>query len=153
MRIDAVSPDDGEVRDLLTLHQRRMFEASPPGTSFALDINGLRRPEISLFAARDANRLLGVCALRQLSEVEGELKSMRRSDDARGYGVGQALLDHVILVCRQRRYHRLLLETGTGPNFEAANKLYALNGFTRCEAFGGYTASAFNTFYERAITA
>ncbi len=151
MAVGIASIAEPDVRALLSLHQRRMFDASPPGTSFALDLEGLSDAGIPIFALRGDDGLLGVCALKALSAHEGEIKAMRTADHALRRGVGQALLDHVARTAAGRGYRRLLLETGTGPVFEAANRLYMRNGFARCGAFGGYTPSAFNIFYERSL--
>lgn len=100
---------------------------------------------------RDDDVLLGVGALKEVSPDEGEIKSMRTADDALRGGVAQALLNHIFRTAAGRGYRRLLLETGTGQNFEAANRLYIRNGFIPCGPFGGYTPSAFNIFYERLL--
>ena len=73
---------------------------------------------------------------------------MRVADDALGSGVGLALLHHLMAVARGRGYETLLLETGTGAPFAAANALYLRNGFTRRGPFADYVASEFNIFYE-----
>jgi GrpB-like predicted nucleotidyltransferase (UPF0157 family) len=56
------------------------------------------------------------------------------------------ILDHIIAEARQRCYSRLSLETGSGPAFEPALKLYRKYGFVDGEPFGGYEKSAFNQF-------
>ena len=150
MEIGLASLDDADLRDLLTMHQRRMVESSPPGTSFALDLTGLARPDVSLFAARRDGRLLGTAALKQIEPRSGEIKSMRVIDRELGTGVGFALLSHLIVVARDRDYRTLMLETGTGQGFAAANALYSRNGFVRRGPFADYAASDFNIFYERA---
>ena len=151
MEIGLASLDDADLRDLLTVHQRRMVESSPPGTSFALDLAGLARPDVSLFAARRDGRLLGTAALKQIEPQSGEIKSMRVVDRELGTGVGFALLSYLIAAARERGYHTLLLETGTGAGFAAANALYVRNGFVRRGPFADYMASDFNIFYERAL--
>ncbi len=151
MEIGIASLADADVRELVTVHQRRMYEASPPGTSFALDLSGLDRTDVTVFEAREGGLLIGIGALRELSGRAGEIKSMRTEDHALRRGVGQALLDRIEATARERGYSRLLLETGTGETFEPANRLYLRNGFTRCGAFGGYTETAFNIFYEKAF--
>ena len=151
MEIGLASLDDADLRDLLTMHQRRMVECSPPGTSFALDLTGLASPNVSLFAARRNGRLLGTAALKQIEPRSGEIKSMRVVDRELGTGVGFALLSHLIAVARDRGYRTLMLETGTGEGFAAANALYVRNGFVRRGPFAHYTESDFNIFYERAL--
>jgi putative acetyltransferase len=49
-------------------------------------------------------------------------------------------------LARARGYHRLSLETGSGPAFEPALALYRRYGFENGQVFGGYEASAFNQF-------
>ena len=151
MRIGTASLDDADVRALITEHQRRMYESSPPGTSFALDLDGLRQPEITMIEAREGAELLGVAALKALSDEAGEIKSMRTADGALRKGVGQALLDALCEIGRERGYAKLMLETGQGPVFEAANALYLKNGFIRRKAFGGYCETDFNIFYEKSL--
>ena len=151
VQVSAANLADDDVRSLITLHQRRMYDASPPGTSFALDLSGLEDAAVTVLEARDVHALLGVGALLELSATEGEIKSMRTADTALRRGVGQALLDRIIGIARERGYRRVLLETGTGETFEPANRLYLRNGFTRCAPFGAYTETDFNIFYELAL--
>ena len=106
---------------------------------------------MTVLEARDVHALLGVGALLELSATEGEIKSMRTADTALRRGVGQALLDRIIGIARERGYRRVLLETGTGETFEPANRLYLRNGFTRCAPFGEYAETDFNIFYELAL--
>lgn len=148
MKIGIASLDDPDTRALLAEHQRRMLDASPPGTSFALDLSGLAARGVTVFEARGAAGLLGVAALKQLDRQCGEIKSMRVAEVALGSGVGLALLRHLMAVARGRGYETLLLETGTGAPFAAANALYLRNGFTRRGPFADYVASEFNIFYE-----
>ena len=55
-------------------------------------------------------------------------------------------LNHIIAQTHQRGYTRLSLETGSGPAFEPALKLYRKYGFIEGGAFGGYEKSPFNQF-------
>jgi putative acetyltransferase len=151
MDIGIASLADADVRELVTRHQRLMYQASPPGTSFALDLSGLDRTDVTVFEAREGDSLMGIGALMELSADVGEIKSMRTEGSALRRGVGQALLDRIDATARERGYSRLLLETGTGEAFEPANRLYLRNGFTRCGAFGDYTETEFNIFYEKAL--
>ena len=66
-------------------------------------------------------------------------------------GVGQAILDEIMRTARQRGYTHLFLETGTGPAFAAAHKLYLRNGFAWSGPFGDYTATDFNVFMAKAL--
>jgi putative acetyltransferase len=48
------------------------------------------------------------------------------------------MVDHLVGVARERGYRRLSLETGSGPAFAAARRLYAAAGFTPCGPFAEY---------------
>jgi len=91
--------------------------------------------------------VLGVGAIKELDAEHGELKSMHTAAEARGRGVGQAMLNHLLSVARARGYRRVSLETGTTPGFTAARAMYAGNGFTPGEPFADYGRSEDNTFY------
>ena len=149
MDIREADLDDPSVRDLVTSHQQRAFENSPPGTSFALDLSGLRRPEITLYAAWDGNVLLGIGALMEVAGDAGEVKSMRTTDASLRRGVGSAILLHIESEARRRGYARLLLETGTGEAYRPANAMYRKQGYIRRGPFGDYTETGFNIFYEK----
>jgi putative acetyltransferase len=134
------------VQALLALHLKGMHANSPPGTVYALDLSGLTAPEVTVWTAWRGGTLLGIGALKSLGEASGEIKSMRTHPDHLRQGVAAALLDHIIGEARARGWHRLSLETGSGPAFEASLALYRKRGFIDGEAFGGYSASAFNQF-------
>ena len=134
------------MQNLLADHLAGMHKNSPPDSVHALDLSGLQHPDVAVWTAWNAARLLGVGALKQLSPSTGEIKSMRTDSRHLRQGVGAALLDHIISEARRRGYRRLSLETGSGPEFEAALSLYRKRGFETGDAFGDYQSSAFNQF-------
>lgn len=135
-----------EVRALLALHLKGMHASSPLGTVHALDLSGLKTPEVTVWTSWRGEALLGIGALKSLGAGRGEIKSMHTHPDYLRQGVASALLDHIIGEARARGWRRLSLETGSGPAFEASLALYRKRGFASGEAFGGYTATAFNQF-------
>ncbi len=138
---------EGEgTRALLALHLAAMEQNSPPGHVFALDVSGLKRPDITVWSARESARVVGIGALRTLSSDGGELKSMRTHPDHLRKGVAAAILDHILGVARMRGLKRVSLETGRGPAFEPALALYRRRGFVNGEAFGDYRPSEFSQF-------
>ena len=138
--------NDQRVKALLTRHLEGMDANSPPGHVFALDWSGLQKPEISFYALWEGEDLLGFGALKDLESRAGELKSMRTADAYLRKGVAAAILDHIIAEAHPRGYAHLSLETGFGPAFEPALKLYRKYDFVDGPPFGGYTRSAFNQF-------
>lgn len=139
--------DDARLDALLALHLDGMRRHSPACGVHALDLSGLKAPGVTLYTVSDEQALLGMGALRLHPGGLGEIKSMRTHPDHLGRGVGRVLLEHLIGEARRQGCHRLSLETGSGPAFDAALNLYGLRGFKKGEAFGGYTASDFNQFY------
>lgn len=149
VRRDDLSSD--AVRELLAEHLSGMHANSPPGHVNALAIEALRAPNITFWTAWWEGALCGCGALKELDRLTGEIKSMRTRPAFLRRGVGQAVLDEILCTARQRGYARLLLETGTGPAFEAAHALYRRNGFGWTGAFGEYKATEFNVFMVREL--
>ena len=89
---------------------------------------------------------MGIGALKQLSAEAGEIKSMRTDPRHLRKGIGLAILNRIIAEAVERGYRRLSLETGSGPEFEAALHLYSKRGFENGEPFGDYKPTAFNQF-------
>jgi putative acetyltransferase len=145
-----IRPDDltsADVQALVAEHLAGMHSHSPPGQVHALALQSLRAPEVRFWTAwTAAGELCGCGALKQLDAAKGEVKSMRTRAAFLRQGVGQAVLDEITRTARQRDYTQLLLETGTGPAFEPAHRLYMRNGFEWCGPFGDYVATEFNVF-------
>jgi putative acetyltransferase len=144
IRLDDLS--SSETQALVRLHLTQMRADSPPGHAFALDLSGLRGPDVTLWSAWAGGEILGMGALKQLDARSGEVKSMRTHPRHLRRGVASALLEHIILEARTRGYIRLSLETGSGPAFEPALELYRKRGFVNGGAFGEYSCSDFNQF-------
>lgn len=149
LRVDDLSGEP--TRELLALHLADLHDKSPPEYNFALDMEGLRAPDITLWSAWEGSELAGIAALKELADGTGELKSMRTHPAHLRKGVASVLLERVIREARRRGIRRISLETGTGPTFEPALALYHKWGFREGDAFGDYQASAFNQFLHLAI--
>ena len=135
------------MRTLLERHLSFCLSETPPEHSFALNVDGLLDPKVTFVSFRDGDVVLGVAAIKELDAEHGEIKSMHTSAQARGRGVGRALLSHLLDTARARGYRRVSLETGTTPGFAAARALYESAGFTPAGPFGGYPQTDDNTFY------
>ena len=138
--------DEPDVIALLGEHLQGMADHSPPESVHALDVNGLKAPDITFWTMRDGKELLGCIALKQLDEKHGEIKSMRTVNAHLRKGIAAALLEHLVVEARQRSYDRLSLETGSGPGFEAAHALYRKFGFEYCGPFASYRDDPFSRF-------
>jgi putative acetyltransferase len=140
---DPLAPD---VRALVERHLDFARSTTPRPFSHAAEPDDLSDAAVTVYCAREDGRLVGIGALRALSATHGELKSMHTVADARGRGVGQAIVTRLLDEARRRGYGRVSLETGTGEEFAPARALYAAAGFEACGPFGDYDASPFNHF-------
>lgn len=136
---------------LLSEHLAQMRAQSPPGSVHALDLAGLRAPEVQFFCAWRGDELLGCGALKRLSPAHAEIKSMRTAAAARRSGVARALLAHLMAAARAQGLTRLSLETGSQPAFEPARALYAAAGFAPCGPFEGYQPDPHSVFMTREL--
>ncbi len=144
-------PRKPEVRAILERHLTFCLTETPPEHSFALNVDGLLDPAVTFISYRDGELLLGVAAIKELDPEHGEIKSMHTAAEARGRGVGRALLGHLLEAARARGYRRVSLETGTTAGFAAARALYESAGFVPTGPFGGYPVTGDNCFYTRTL--
>jgi len=138
MRIEVDDLSRPEVHALLREHLTSMYELSPPESVHALDINGLRSPDITFWTVWEGSVLLACGALKELGPTHGEVKSMRTPLQQRRKGAGRAILTHIVGEARARGYRRLSLETGSMDAFKPAQQLYESFGFVYCGPFGSY---------------
>jgi putative acetyltransferase len=138
MRIIKGDLDDRQIIALLAFHVTTSAAQTAPGSAHALDVQGLRSPDIEFWAAWDGEELLGFAALKQLSRGHGEIKSMHVAQSQRRRGTGQALLDHLIERAHAMGMSRLSLETGSWDYFRPAQALYRKYGFVECAPYADY---------------
>jgi len=153
MKIELDDLSRPAIHALLQEHLRNMHELGPPESVHALDLDKLRRPDITFWSAWDGDLLLGCGALLALNDRHGEVKSMRTPAAHRRTGAGRALLMHIIETARARGYERLSLETGSVAAFEPAHRLYESAGFVRTGPFGDYVEDVNSVFMTLALTA
>jgi putative acetyltransferase len=140
-----------EIHALLQEHLQSMALHSPPESVHALDVEALRKPEITFWTAWESGELLGCGALKELDSQHAEIKSMRTSSLHLRKGVAKNLLNHILEEASRRGYSRLSLETGSMEAFEPARKLYAGFGFAFCEPFADYVEDPNSVFMTRRL--
>jgi putative acetyltransferase len=145
-------PAEPRIRALLERHVARARAETAPGSAHALDIEQLRSPAITFFAAWDGEQPLGVVALKRLAGAHGEVKSMFTAPQARRRGIGAALLAQVIAEARAQQLTRLSLETGSWDYFEPARSFYRRCGFRDCGPFADYRADPNSVFLTLELT-
>src|SRR5438094_9574022 len=127
-----------EIAELLKEHLASMFVHTPAESVHALPIEGLRSPDITFWTVWENGELLGCGALKELDPRHGEIKSMRTASAHLRKGVARAVLYHIIMEAKRRRYRRLSLETGAMAAFEPAGQLYAGRCFSHCVTCAQY---------------
>jgi putative acetyltransferase len=138
-------PDRDDVRRLVQVHRGWSLQQTPGQFSFSVEAHAVAESGITLFGARSpSGELLGIGGLKQLDTRHGEIKTMHTAADARGLGVGRALLEALLAEAGRRGYARVSLETGTGDAFTPARGLYESVGFRPSGPFGGYANTEFN---------
>ncbi|WP_254771811.1 GNAT family N-acetyltransferase [Pseudoxanthomonas sp. CF385] len=136
---------------LLKEHLDWMHRISPPESVHALDLDALRRPDITFWTLWDGEALAGCGALRELAQGQGEVKSMRTAQTHLRRGVAARMLGHILAEARRRGYARLSLETGSMDYFAPARALYARAGFRVCGPFGDYVDDPNSVFMTRTL--
>lgn len=144
IRIDDLSGP--EIARLLQEHLDEMFLHSPPESVHALDLETLRRPEITFWTVWKDGALTGCGALKALDASHGEIKSMRTARDHLRKGVAATLMRHILRVARERGYRRLSLETGSPDAFLPARAMYERFGFEECGPFADYVEDPYSVF-------
>ena len=142
---------DPQVVDLLSVHLSSARAQTAPGSAHALDLSGLRAPEISFWSVWEDRQLLAIGALKRLSTIHGEVKSMHTAETARRRGIGSTMLRHIIDVARMGGMTRLSLETGSWDYFKPARALYERHGFVACAPFDGYRSDPNSIFLTREL--
>lgn len=150
MTIEVVpgDPRDPQATALLKQSHALMESLFPSEDNFFLDIDDLCVPDISFFVAREQDTVLGTAALADKGGF-GEVKSMFVSPDARGKGVGEALLAQLEATARDKGMSQMKLETG--DVLHAAHRLYQRAGFTLCGAFPPYEKADSSIFMEKTL--
>ncbi|WP_353980345.1 GNAT family N-acetyltransferase [Salinicola endophyticus] len=140
-----------EIAALLEAHLADFAPHSPPESRHALDLDGLRRPEVHFYTAWEDGELLGCGAFKRLDARHAELKSMRTDSRHLRRGVARALLTRLIAEARAAGFERLSLETGSVAHFVPARHFYAAAGFAECGPFGDYVEDPYSVFMTRRL--
>jgi putative acetyltransferase len=149
IKVDDLS--GSEITEFLEEHISEMKSVSLPESKHALDLEGLRKPEITFWTVWDDDRLIGCGAIQELDTDLAEIKSMRTTASYRGQGIASMLLLHILNEAKLRGYRCISLETGSMPFFEPARNLYAKYGFEHCAPFSTYREDPNSVFMTRKL--
>lgn len=140
-----------EIARFLEEHVQEMRSITPPESKHALDLDGLRKPEITFWSIMDGDTLVGCGAIKKLDADHAEVKSMRTAPTRKRSGIASLLLEHIITEARRMGFSRLSLETGSAEFFAPARRLYEKFGFEYCEPFADYRPDPLSVFLTRTL--
>jgi putative acetyltransferase len=146
--VAAETPDQPEVRAFLEASEAASAALYPAESNHMLDMAALLAPSVRIFVARRGSEAVG-CGAVVLTPEHGELKRFFVAPEARGQGVGDALVAAAEAQAREAGAHLLRLETGIYS--AAALALYRRNGFRPIAAFAPYAPDPLSVFMEKQL--
>ena len=149
IRIDDLS--GCEIGKLLMEHLRSLADVTPPESRHALNLDELRKPEVTFWSVWQGQEVVACAALKQFDAGHGEIKSMRTASAHVRKGVASRVLEHIIAEAKRRGYRRLSLETGAMPYFQPAHGLYRKFGFSNCPPFASYVEDPNSVFMTKEL--
>ncbi|MBQ0707459.1 MULTISPECIES: GNAT family N-acetyltransferase [unclassified Ochrobactrum] len=154
IRVSVETPLQDDVRALVEGLNAHLLPLSPPEFQFKMTVEQMAGPDMTVFVARDEDgKAVGCGALKMHGDGVGEVKRMFTLPEIRGKRVGSVLVDAIVHMAKAKGISRLVLETGTGPGFAGAWRLYENSGFTRCGVVLDYPESEYSAFFEKRLTA
>ena len=139
-----------QIATFLDEHVQEMRSITPsPESKHALDLDDLRKPEITFWSVMDGATLVGFGAMKRLDASHAEVKSMRTAPARKRGSIASMLLEHIITEAKRMGFTRLSLETGSYEFFLPARKLYEKFGFDYCGPFADYQADPNSVFMTR----
>jgi putative acetyltransferase len=151
MRIVVDDLSGPQIAGFLAEHVQEMRSITLRESAHALDLDGLRRPDVTFWSVWEGDSVVGCAAIKRLDAVHGELKSMRTASDRMRSGIASGLLEHVLSEAKRMGFTRLSLETGAAEFFLPARKLYAKFGFGYCEPFASYRPDPNSVFMTKKL--
>ena len=139
--------DNPDVNALLKKHFVELRSVSPAGSTHVLDIAGLKDNTIKFWSLWENNEIIGCGALKFLEKDHGEFKSIRVADNFRKKGIGEKIINHLILEAKKLNIVKLSVETGAGNFFQPARKLFNKFGFKECPPFAHYKEDPNSCYY------
>jgi putative acetyltransferase len=140
-----------EIAEFLDEHVQEMRLITPLESKHALDLDGLRAPDVTFWSVWDGDALVGCGAISRLDAGHAELKSMRTASTRKRSGIASLVLEHIITEAKRMGFTRLSLETGAAEFFRPARNLYERFGFGYCGPFADYKLDPHSVFMTKAL--
>jgi len=137
-RVDILSPTAATLIEALNAELSSRYPEEG-ANHFRLEPDEVADGRGAFLVATSSGLPVGCGAVRCIEAGTGEIKRMYVSPEARGRGIGRALLEALEGEARNLGIRRLVLETGTRQGEALA--LYGRSGFSRIPLFGEYIGS------------
>ena len=116
---------------------------------FQLNADEVRAGRGAFLVVYADGQAIGCGAVRRIHSDACEIKRMYVQPDMRGHGIARLVLERLEEEAKKLGASRLLLETGTRQ--PEAIALYTTAGFSPTAAYGEYTSSPLNAFFEKRL--
>lgn len=143
------TPDQLDVLHLLEQADARSASLYPDESRFGLDLAGLLAQAVRFFVARLDSRAVGCGGFVPCLDGDAELKRIFVLPEARGQGVGRALVLAIEHAAAREQVQLMRLETGI-KSVEALN-LYRRLGYSERGPFGTYASDPLCVFMEKQL--
>lgn len=151
MNINTVNPHQSEVRRMIAKADALMQAQYPAESNHLDDVNELAKPNVYFIGAFVDNRLVGIGAVKLLSDdgEYGEIKRVYVEPDFRGLGISVEIMSMLEAHLSARGVSCARLETGDKQS--EAVSLYRKLGYHARPPYGSYTEDPLSLFMEKRL--
>lgn len=147
--IHAETPDQPEIAAFFAQSEAYMSALYPAESNHFAPLSVLLGPDVLFLVARRRGDAIGCGAIVRSGDGTAEIKRMWTAHEARGAGIGGALLAALEAAARADGLTALRLETGIAQ--PEAISLYRSRGFVDIGPFGNYVADPLSLFMEKRL--
>jgi putative acetyltransferase len=151
LRVERETPDQSEVVALLALADERSEALYPQESRHGLSLELLLAQDVRFFVARIGGPAVGCGGFRLLSPCRAEMKRVFVAAEARGQGVGRAIVEAVEAAAASEGATTMYLETGVKS--DEAIRLYGRLGYAECGPFADYRPDPLSVFMVKSLGA
>jgi putative acetyltransferase len=143
------APRQPALLDLMRQGDEYTLSLYPPESCHLLGVQELEARGVTVFAAREVGRVVGMAAIVDRGDGSGELKRMFVPESARGRGVAGRILASLEQFAASAGISLIQLETG--PLQHAAIALYEQRGYELIPNFGKYIGDPNSVCYQKRV--
>jgi putative acetyltransferase len=143
------APDQPEVAALLALADERSASLYPVESRHGLSVAALLAQEVRFYVARHDGLPTGCGGYGLLPGQAAEMKRVFVTAEARGQGIGRAIVEAVECGAAAEGVRRMYLETGVKS--DEAIQLYRRLGYAECGRFAGYAPDPLSVFMVKSL--